>query len=197
VPVTVTPDEEYSSRYGAFPHNTMIGKPFGAKLHARNNKGFLYLLRPTPSLWTLSLPHRTQILYLPDIAFIISKLGITPGARVIESGTGSGSMTHALAKAVCLESQVDVRWRGVPGKGASGAGGRRGQRDGNNSRAREEKSTPDTREASADVAVEDGDAAAKTPSETLSTEDLGGPLAANEGRVWSYEFHSERARKAR
>lgn len=34
----------------------------------------------------MALPHRTQILYLADIAFIVSYLDIKPGSRVIEAG---------------------------------------------------------------------------------------------------------------
>lgn len=54
----------------------------------------------TPELWTRSLRHRTQILYLPDIAFITQMLDIRPGSKVIECGTGSGSFSHSLARAV-------------------------------------------------------------------------------------------------
>ncbi|KAF5317515.1 hypothetical protein D9619_013201 [Psilocybe cf. subviscida] len=51
----------------------------------------IHILCLTPELWTLALPHRTQIFYLADIAFIYSWLGIQPGSRVVEAGTGSGS----------------------------------------------------------------------------------------------------------
>jgi hypothetical protein len=50
--------------------------------------GYIHLLRPTPELWTLSLPHRTQIVYLPDISFITNELRVRPGSRVIEAGKG-------------------------------------------------------------------------------------------------------------
>jgi len=49
---------------------------------------------------TLALPHRTQILYLPDIAFITSYLNVIPGSSVIEAGTGSGSFSHSLVRTV-------------------------------------------------------------------------------------------------
>lgn len=55
-----------------------------------NYKGFIYLLHPTPELWTLSLPHRTQILYVADISFISTYLDMKPGSRVIESGMVKG-----------------------------------------------------------------------------------------------------------
>ena len=55
---------------------------------ARNlNRGFVHVLRPTPELWTLALPYRTQILYAADIAFVSAWLGVRPGSRVAEAGT--------------------------------------------------------------------------------------------------------------
>ncbi|GAA5963154.1 hypothetical protein JCM3765_003627 [Sporobolomyces pararoseus] len=96
----VTKGKEIQSRYGHFKHDLMVGKPFGIKFSSSNQRGFVYLLKPTPELWTLALPHRTQILYLPDIAFITSYLNILPGSKVIEAGTGSGSFSHSLARTV-------------------------------------------------------------------------------------------------
>lgn len=60
--------------------------PFGSKVGSRKGKGFINILRPTPELWTMALPHRTQILYLADIAYITSWLDIKRGSRVIEAG---------------------------------------------------------------------------------------------------------------
>lgn len=37
---------------------------------------------------------------MPDIAFIIEMLDINFGSMVVESGTGSGSFSHSLARAV-------------------------------------------------------------------------------------------------
>lgn len=58
------------------------------------------MLRPTPELWTRVLPHRTQILYMPDIAFILEMLEVGGGSVVVESGTGSASFSHSIARAV-------------------------------------------------------------------------------------------------
>ncbi len=68
-----------------------MGVPYGSKVLSKNGKGFVHVLRPTPELWTLALPHRTQILYLADIAFITSWLDLKPGSVVIEAGAYSWS----------------------------------------------------------------------------------------------------------
>ncbi|GAA5982536.1 hypothetical protein JCM10908_006689 [Rhodotorula pacifica] len=102
----VTRDKEIQSRYGHFRHADMVGKPWGTKLASSNGRGFVFLLKPTPELWTQALPHRTQILYLPDIAFITSHLDVKAGTQVIEAGTGSGSFSHSLARTVGKEGKV-------------------------------------------------------------------------------------------
>ncbi|KAI9443536.1 tRNA methyltransferase complex subunit Cpd1 [Lactarius indigo] len=98
--LVVTPGSEFNSRYGHYRHSDLVGIPYGSKVASRTGKGFIHILRPTPELWTLALPHRTQILYLADIAFITSWLHIRPGSVVIEAGTGSGSFTHSIARTV-------------------------------------------------------------------------------------------------
>ncbi|CAI5994522.1 unnamed protein product [Closterium sp. NIES-64] len=81
--------------FGVFRHSEWVGQPVGSRVRAAKGGGFVHLLAPSPALWTKVLPHRTQILYLPDIALIIARLAVTPGATVLESGTGSGSLSHS------------------------------------------------------------------------------------------------------
>lgn len=103
--VKVNEEGVLQNRFGAFKHSEWIGKPFGSKVFS--NKGaFVYLLAPTPELWTLVLSHRTQILYIADISFVIMYLEIIPGCLVLESGTGSGSLTTSLARAVAPTGHV-------------------------------------------------------------------------------------------
>ena len=55
-------------------------------MFSKNRKGWVYLLHPTPELWTVNLRHRTQILYTTDISMVILKLALKPGSIVVESG---------------------------------------------------------------------------------------------------------------
>lgn len=96
---------DFQNRYGVFKHSDWIGKPFGSKVFSKKG-GFIHLLFPTPELWTLVLSHRTQILYLADISLVISFLEIVPGCMVLESGTGSGSLTTSLARAIAPSGHV-------------------------------------------------------------------------------------------
>lgn len=103
--VKVKKGSELQNRFGVFKHSDWIGKPFGSKVQSSKG-GYVYLLAPTPELWTLVLSHRTQILYIADISFVITYLEIIPGCLVLESGTGSGSLTTSLARAVAPSGHV-------------------------------------------------------------------------------------------
>lgn len=76
------------------------GTPGGAKQAVVASSGFVHVLPPTPELWTASLPHRTQVVYAPDYSYILHRIRARPGTRIIEAGAGSGSFTHASARAV-------------------------------------------------------------------------------------------------
>jgi len=72
------------TKYGALKISSLFGKRFGTKVNLSN--GWAYVLYPTPELWTQTLPHRTQIIYTPDISLIMFMLELKPGSIVIESG---------------------------------------------------------------------------------------------------------------
>lgn len=85
----VTEGHQFQNEFGIFKHNDLIGRPFGIKWKSHNptnGEKFLYVLHPTPELWTNVLSHRTQIIYSMDAAFISLALNIKPGSFVIESG---------------------------------------------------------------------------------------------------------------
>ncbi|XP_030786198.1 tRNA (adenine(58)-N(1))-methyltransferase catalytic subunit TRMT61A isoform X2 [Rhinopithecus roxellana] len=100
VAVRVQRGAQTQTRHGVLRHSVdLIGRPFGSKVTCGRG-GWVYVLHPTPELWTLNLPHRTQILYSTDIALITMMLELRPGSVVCESGTGSGSVSHAIIRTI-------------------------------------------------------------------------------------------------
>ncbi|GAA6110671.1 tRNA (adenine(58)-N(1))-methyltransferase catalytic subunit TRMT61A [Tachysurus ichikawai] len=100
MPIKVESGAQTQTRYGAIRHSSdLIGRRFGSKVTCSKG-GWVYVLHPTPELWTVNLPHRTQILYTTDIANIILMLDLKPGSVVCESGTGSGSLSHAILRTI-------------------------------------------------------------------------------------------------
>ena len=77
-------DNTFQTTYGALKVMSLVGQKYGSKVQL--SRGYAYVLQPTPELWTLTLPHRTQIIYTPDISLIIHLLDLVPGSIVIESG---------------------------------------------------------------------------------------------------------------
>lgn len=88
----------FQTHFGALKVKNLIGVKYGNKVEL--SRGWAYALQPTPELWTHTLPHRTQIIYTPDISMILFQLDVKPGSIVIESGTGSGSLSHHFLRAV-------------------------------------------------------------------------------------------------
>lgn len=88
----------FQTRYGVLRCADLVGQQYGTKINL--SKGWGYVLQPSPELWTLTLPHRTQIIYTPDASMIVLQLELSPKSIVIESGTGSASLSHALIRAV-------------------------------------------------------------------------------------------------
>lgn len=83
---------------GAFRHLGFIGHPWATKVEAFNKPGkYQRGLKPKSTLITETLARKTQILYSMDNSAIVFKLNIIPGSVVIEAGTGSGSLSCAIA----------------------------------------------------------------------------------------------------
>ena len=98
VEVKIKEGSEYANHNGVFKHSAIVGKRFGTKLYSETMRGYVYLLKTSSTMHTLWLRHRTQILYAPDISMVLLQLDIKCGSTVIESGTGSGSLSTSIAK---------------------------------------------------------------------------------------------------
>ncbi|GJQ35936.1 MAG: tRNA (adenine-N1)-methyltransferase [Anaerolineaceae bacterium] len=87
---------EFQSHRGVIKHDDLIGKPWGSQVFSHTGAPF-FLLQPSMADILNELPRNTQILYPKDIGYILIQMGISEGQTVLEAGTGSGSMTIALA----------------------------------------------------------------------------------------------------
>ena len=96
---------DVQSHRGVLKHDDLIGKPWGSQVFSHLGAPF-FLLQPSIADILNDLPRTTQILYPKDIGYILIMMGIAPGQRVMEAGTGSGSMTIALATTVGTDGCV-------------------------------------------------------------------------------------------
>ncbi|GAB6057182.1 tRNA (adenine-N1)-methyltransferase [Desulfonatronum parangueonense] len=88
--------ETMQTHFGVLQHEALLQAGYGEEVLTHLGHPFRLL---KPSLYDLvkMLKRRTQIIYPKEIGYILLKLGIAPGCRVIEAGSGSGSLTTALA----------------------------------------------------------------------------------------------------
>ena len=92
---------------GYLEHDRIIGQPEGVVV--RSSGGATYLVfRPRLSEYALEMPRKSAIVYPKDVGIILVWADIYPGATVVESGLGSGSLTLALLRAVGPTGQVIV-----------------------------------------------------------------------------------------
>ena len=103
--ITLKEGAKLETHRGILQHDELIGKLWGTQVFSHMGSPF-FLLQPSLADLLNDLPRNTQILYPKDIGFILVTMGIGPGKKVIEAGTGSGSMTIALAHNVSADGQV-------------------------------------------------------------------------------------------
>lgn len=88
--------ETFQTHRGVIQHDAIIGQTWGVKLSSHQGNPF-YLMQPGLADILKEIKRTTQILYPKDIGYILMVMGIGPGQRVLEAGTGSGALTTALA----------------------------------------------------------------------------------------------------
>jgi tRNA (adenine57-N1/adenine58-N1)-methyltransferase catalytic subunit len=96
---------DFQSHRGVIKHDDLIGKPWGSQIFSHTGAPF-FLLQPSMSDILNELPRTTQIMYPKDIGYILIQMGISEGQTVLEAGTGSGSMTIAMASTVGPDGRI-------------------------------------------------------------------------------------------
>jgi tRNA (adenine57-N1/adenine58-N1)-methyltransferase len=96
--------EKHTHR-GIVRYDDIIGQRLGREVRTQLDSPFLVL---EPSIHDLikNIKRISQIMYPKDIGYILLKMNIMSGRRVIEAGTGSGGLTLALAHSVRPDGRV-------------------------------------------------------------------------------------------
>jgi tRNA (adenine57-N1/adenine58-N1)-methyltransferase catalytic subunit len=96
--LTLAENAEFHSHSGILAHNALIGAEEGTV--AKSTLGGRYFaIRPTLSEFVLKMPRGAQVIYPKDLGPILFLADIFPGARVLESGVGSGALSMTLLRA--------------------------------------------------------------------------------------------------
>lgn len=97
--VKVSKKEFLHTHIGVIKHSDAIGKEYGSRLVTNKDK-YVYLLKPTMYDYIMKIQHGTQIVYPKDLGYIVARAGIESGQKILEIGTGSGSLTSFVASIV-------------------------------------------------------------------------------------------------
>src|SRR6204780_1214663 len=96
--VTLEAGREFHTHAGPVAHDDILGQPEGTLV--RSVRGARYIaVRPTLAEVVLKMPRGAQVIYPKDLGPILILADIFPGARVFESGLGSGALSMALLRA--------------------------------------------------------------------------------------------------
>jgi tRNA (adenine57-N1/adenine58-N1)-methyltransferase len=103
--VKVEAGKTFHTHKGYVKLDELVGKDFGTTFQSSLGATFT-ALKPTLSDYIMKSSRKTQITYPKDAALIVMFSGIGPGSRVVESGTGTGALTTALANYVRPNGKV-------------------------------------------------------------------------------------------
>jgi tRNA (adenine57-N1/adenine58-N1)-methyltransferase len=97
--VTLEEGGAFHSHAGVLDHGRLIGQDEGVTVRTTMNARMV-AVRPTLSEFVLKMPRGAQVIYPKDLGPILMLADIFPGARVLESGVGSGALTMTLLRAI-------------------------------------------------------------------------------------------------
>ena len=109
--IQVSPGKQVHTHAGYIEVEEVIGKEYGQSVMTNTNQE-IYLLYPRLNDYIFKSKRATQILYPKDMAIIASWTDLSHGKKVIEAGTGSGSLSCFIANLIRPDGHLysyDVR----------------------------------------------------------------------------------------
>ena len=109
--IQVSPGKQVHTHAGYIEVEEVIGKEYGQSVMTNTNQE-IYLLYPRLNDFIFKSKRATQILYPKDMAIIASWTDLSNGKKVVEAGTGSGSLSCFIANLIRAEGRLytyDVR----------------------------------------------------------------------------------------
>jgi tRNA (adenine57-N1/adenine58-N1)-methyltransferase len=94
--IKIEAGKTFHTHKGYLKLDELIGKQYGEPFKSSLGINFV-TLKPALTDYIMKSSRSTQITYPKDAALIVIFSGIGPGSRVVESGTGTGALTTALA----------------------------------------------------------------------------------------------------
>ena len=103
--ITIQVGKKFETHHGFIFYEAMQGKPWGSIIYSSLGHPYLFVQPGTADL-IRHIKRSSQVIFPKDSAYILMRLNIKPGARVLESGCGSGGLTLALAQSVMPHGRV-------------------------------------------------------------------------------------------
>ncbi len=103
--LTVISRKKLSTHLGELNLEDALEKSYGDFIETHKGEK-LFLIKPPVGEFIRRLKRQTQIIFPKEAGYILMYLDIFPGAKVIECGTGSGSLTTVLAHFVGENGKV-------------------------------------------------------------------------------------------
>ena len=98
----------FHTHHGFVDHDALLGRAEGTFLRMQDGAKYL-CVRPTLADVVLKMPRGAQVIYPKDLGPILLLADVFPGARVLESGVGSGALSMTLLRAGAAVTGYELR----------------------------------------------------------------------------------------
>lgn len=105
---TLKTDGEFHTHSGFLSHSEVVGSQEGSVLRSTKGAEFI-VLRPTLEDFVIQMPRGAQVIYPKDLAPICMMADIYPGAKVFESGLGSGALSMTMLRYGAIIDGYEIR----------------------------------------------------------------------------------------